>query len=95
MAGSSIFFTERDTRNPGPFGEPFGWALACSADFVHYEDFGEVLAGGDDDAQDQFIFAGSLFEANGAFYAMYTGYNRDYPKLGKASQVLMIATAPT
>jgi sucrose-6-phosphate hydrolase SacC (GH32 family) len=65
----------------------------CTTDFVQYEDLGEVLAHGDDDAQDQFVFAGSLFAANGVFYAMYTGFNRNYPKQGKASQVLMIATS--
>jgi beta-fructofuranosidase len=86
-------YHQRDTRNPGPFGESFGWALACTTDFVHYQDLGESLQKGGDDAQDQFIFAGSLFEANGQFYAMYTGYNREYPKQGKASQVLMIATS--
>ena len=91
--GKFYLFHQRDTRNPGPFGEPFGWALACTTDFVHYEDWGEALPRGGDDAQDQFIFAGSLFAANGIYYAIYTGFNRDYPKQGKASQVLMIATS--
>jgi len=91
--GKFYLYHQRDTRIPGPFGEPFGWALARTTDFVHYEDLGESLERGGDDAQDQFIFAGSLFAANGTFYALYTGYNRDYPKQGKASQVLMIATS--
>jgi beta-fructofuranosidase len=91
--GKFYLYHQRDTRNPGPFGEPFGWALARTTDFVQYEDWGESLQKGGDDAQDQFIFAGSLFEANGLFYAMYTGFNRDYAKQGKASQVLMIATS--
>ncbi len=91
--GKFYLYHQRDTRNPGPFGEPFGWSLVCTTDFVQYEDLGEVLPRGGDDAQDQFIFAGSLFAANGVFYAMYTGFNRDYPQQGKASQVLMIATS--
>lgn len=86
-------FHQRDTRNPGPFGEPFGWSLACTTDFVKYEDFGEVLPHGDEDAQDQFIYSGSLFAANDVFYAIYTGFNRNYSKKGKAPQVLMIATS--
>jgi beta-fructofuranosidase len=92
-AGNFYLYHQRDTRKPGPFGEPFGWALACTNDFVHFEDLGESVKRGGDDEQDQFIFAGSLFEANGVFYAMYTGFNRDYPKQGKASQVLMVATS--
>ncbi|MGN6128691.1 MAG: family 43 glycosylhydrolase [Humibacter sp.] len=91
--GVFSLFHQRDTRKPGPFGEPFGWALARTSDFVSYEDLGEVIPGGGDDAQDQFIFAGSVFKANDTYYALYTGYNRDYPEQGKASQVLMIATS--
>lgn len=91
--GQFYLYHQRDTRNPGPFGEPFGWALARTTDFVHFEDMGESLQRGGDEAQDQYIFAGSLFEANSVFYAMYTGFNRDYPKQGKASQVLMIANS--
>lgn len=89
--GTFYLFHQRDTRKPGPFGEPFGWALATTTDFVTYEDHGESLERGGDDEQDQFIFAGSVFEAAGTYYAMYTGYNRDYPAQGKASQVLMLA----
>lgn len=89
--GKFHLYHQRDTRNPGPFGEPFGWALVTTNDFVTFTDHGESLERGTDDDQDQFIFAGSVFEANGSFYAMYTGYNRDYPAQGKASQVLMLA----
>lgn len=89
--GEFYLYHQRDTRKPGPFGEPFGWALATTTDFVSYKDHGESLHKGADDDQDQFIFAGSVFEAGGTYYAMYTGYNRDYPEQGKASQVLMIA----
>lgn len=48
---------------------------------------------GTDEEQDQFIFAGSVFEAEGQFHIFYTGYNRDYPAQGKASQVLMHAVS--
>lgn len=89
--GQFYLYHQRDTRQPGPFGEPFGWALATTTDFVSYQDHGESLRKGGDDDQDQFIFAGSVFEADGLYYAMYTGYNRDYPAYGKASQVLMLA----
>ena len=32
-------FHQRDTRKPCPFGEPFGWDLATTKDFVTYEDY--------------------------------------------------------
>ena len=34
--GQFYVYHQRDTRNPGPFGEPFGWALATTKDFVDY-----------------------------------------------------------
>ena len=63
--GKFYLYHKRDTRNPEPFGEPFGWELAVTEDFVHYEDKGEVLLRGKDTEQDQFIFAGSVFEGEG------------------------------
>lgn len=91
--GAFQLFHQRDTRRPGPFGEPFGWALARTTDFVDYVDLGEVVPRGADNAQDQFIFAGSVFAANGSYYAMYTGFNRDFAGAGKPAQVLMLATS--
>ena len=84
--GKFFIYHQRDTRNPVPFGEPFGWALATTKDFVHFEDFGESLLRGDDNERDQFIYAGSVFEANGKVHAFYTGYNREFLAQGKTSQ---------
>ena len=87
-------FHQRDTRVPCPFGEPFGWDLATTKDFVTYEDCGVAIPRGTDEEQDQFIFAGSICEdREGKYHAFYTGYNRDYPKQGKPSQVLMHAVS--
>ena len=88
-----FLYHQRDTRKPGPFGEPFGWDLATTSDFVAYQDCGVAVPRGTDEEQDQFIFAGSVFEAEGKFHIFYTGYNRDYPAQGKASQVLMHAVS--
>ncbi|MDD3218754.1 MAG: GH32 C-terminal domain-containing protein [Lachnospiraceae bacterium] len=88
-----FLFHQRDNRKPGPFGEPFGWDLATTSDFVNYEDCGVAIPRGTDEEQDQFIFAGSVFEGEGQYHAFYTGYNRDYPQQGKASQVLMHAVS--
>ena len=93
--GVYYLFHQRDTRNPGPFGEPFGWCLATSTDFVKYEDKGEPIPGGGDDSVDQFIFAGSIYEGiDGDYRAIYTGYNRDRVGTGIPSQVLLEAKSP-
>lgn len=86
-----FLFHQRDNRNPKPFGEPFGWDLATTKDFVTYEDHGVAIPRGDYNAQDQFIFAGSVFEDEGKYHIFYTGYNRDYSAQGKAAQVLLHA----
>lgn len=89
--GTYYLFHQRDTRNPEPFGEPFGWSLVTTTDFVTFTDHGEALVRGGDDDQDQFIFAGSVMHGPDRFLAFYTGYNRDFPAQGRASQVLMLA----
>lgn len=91
--GIFYLFHQRDNRNPRPFGEPFGWDLSVTRDFVHYENKGVAIPRGSMDEQDQFIFAGSVFEAEGSFHAFYTGYNRDYEGMGKNPQVLMHAVS--
>jgi beta-fructofuranosidase len=89
--GKFYLYHQRDTRKPGPFGEPFGWSLSTTTDFVHYENHGDAIPRGGDDEQDQFIYAGSIFEAEGQYHAMYTGFNRTFAKKGKDPQVLMKA----
>ncbi len=91
--GQFYVYHQRDARNPGPFGEPFGWALATTKDFVDYKDYGESLKRGTDDEADQFIYAGSVFETEAGFHAFYTGYNREFLKAGKTSQTLLHATS--
>lgn len=92
--GKFYLYHQRDKRNPGSLGEPFGWSLATTSDFVTYEDHGIAIPRGSDEEQDQFIFAGSVFEdREGQYHAFYTGYNRDYVDTGKPSQVLMHAVS--
>lgn len=90
--GQFYVYHQRDARDPVPF-EPFEWSLATTTDFVDYEDRGVALPKGDDDAQDQYIFAGSVARVGDGFRAMYTAYNRDYAALGRPAQVLKEATS--
>ena len=88
--GTFYVFHQRDARNPRPF-EPFEWSLATTKDFVHYEDKGVAIPKEGDDSPEQYIFAGSVFEGNHKFHAIYTAYNRDFAAQGKDAQVLMSA----
>lgn len=85
-------YYQRDTRNPVPFGEPFGWNLLVTKDFVTFSDYGEVLEHGREHEQDQFIYAGTVFEMpNGKKASYYTGFNRNLIGSTRPSQVLMQA----
>ena len=87
-------YFQKDTRNPVPFGDPFGWELATTKDFVNYQSYGEVLKKGTEEAEDQFIYAGSVFEnQKGQIRAFYTGFNRNFISQDRSSQVLMKAAS--
>ena len=51
--GTFYLYHQRDTRNPGPMGEPFGWSLATTTDFLNYKDYGTVIEHGRNDEQDK------------------------------------------
>lgn len=92
--GKYYLYHQRDDRSKGPLGAPLGWSLAITKDFVHYEDKGIAIPPGDSDAQDQAVWAGSVFkDQQNIYHAFYTGYNYGYAAQGKASQVLMHATS--
>ncbi|BDR56971.1 beta-fructofuranosidase [Xylocopilactobacillus apis] len=89
---SYYLYFQKDTRNPVPFGEPFGWQLVITKDFVNYQSYGEVLNKGNDNEQDQFIYAGSVFlDKEKKLTAYYTGYNQNWINKKRPSQVLMKA----
>lgn len=91
--GQFYVYHQRDKRINGPITDPFGWSLATTKDFVHYQDYGEVLKRGSDQDWDQFIYAGSIFEAKGSIHAFYTGFNKEFLKEKKTSQILLHATS--
>ncbi|BDR59839.1 family 43 glycosylhydrolase [Lactobacillus xylocopicola] len=91
--GKFYIYHQRDQRVHGPITDPFGWALATTKDFVNYQDYGESLKRGSDQDWDQFVYAGSVFEANGTIHAFYTGYNKEFLQAGKTSQILLHATS--
>lgn len=39
--GTFYLFHQRDTRNPKPLTDPFGWSLVTTTDFVKFEEYGK------------------------------------------------------
>jgi beta-fructofuranosidase len=89
--GTFYLYDQRDDRREGPITAPFGWSLATTKDFVHYTDCSDSIKKGTDNDRDQFIYAGSVFEAKGKVHAFYTGHNRIWQNQGKTSEVLLHA----
>lgn len=90
--GKFYLYHQRDPRKPGPLTEndlPFGWALSTTQDFVNYQDHGTAIPEGNVDDLAQWIYAGSVFEAQGRIHAFYTGYNKKADQAGEVSQVLL------
>lgn len=93
--GTFYLYHQRDTRDPAPLaeGQPL-WVVA--RDHPGLRDVPGTRNGdprGGEDDQDQFIYAGTVYEAKGEVRAFYTGFNRNYLREGKTSQVLMQAKA--
>ncbi|HAZ9438112.1 TPA: glycoside hydrolase family 32, partial [Enterococcus faecium] len=91
--GTFYLFHQRDTRNPKPLTDPFGWSLVTTTDFVKFEEYGEVIHRGGNDDIDQYIYAGSIVQGINEYLALYTGHNRKAKLDGKTSEVLMIASS--
>lgn len=89
--GTFYLYDQRDDRREGPLTYPFGWSLATTEDFVHYKNSGDSIKKAGDNDVDQFIYAGSVFIAEGKPHAFYTGHNRIWEHEGKTSQVLLHA----
>jgi beta-fructofuranosidase len=87
-------FYLRDYRDKHNHGEGTPWWHLVTRDFVHFEDRGEALPRGAPDAQDLWVFTGSVIERQGLFHIFYTGHNSHYQSTGKPVQKVMHATSP-
>ena len=63
--GDYHLFYLKDYRDIPGHGEGTPWWHIVTRDFVHFEDWGEALARGPQDAQDLMVFTGCVLEARG------------------------------
>ncbi|MDD3958044.1 MAG: hypothetical protein PHO96_04080, partial [Candidatus Izemoplasmatales bacterium] len=89
-AGYYYLFYLHDYRNRSKNGEGTPWYLVRTKDFVHFEEFGEVLPRGGKESQDLYVFTGSVFKkGEHDYYLFYTGHNPHYTT--KPQQAIMSA----
>ena len=92
--GKFYLYYLRDYRNKEACGEGVPWVLLTTDDFVHFEDFGEVVPRGKENEQDLYIFTGSVIKGNDEkYYIFYTGHNPHYINMGKPQEVIMLAVS--
>ena len=82
-----------DWRDKHLQGEGTPWYQISTRDFVHFEEHGEMLARGNEDEQDLYVFTGSVMEAQGRYHIFYTGHNPYLRKRGKPEQGIMHAVS--
>ena len=70
------------------------WFHLVTRDFVTFEDRGEALPRGGDDAQDRSVFTGSVIEREGVFHIFYTGHNETFRGTARPAEAIMHATSP-
>jgi len=92
--GAYHLFYLKDYHNPEAHGQGTPWWHLVTRDFVQFEDWGEALPRGDVDAQDLWVFTGSVIEREGTFHIFYTGHNSHFKGQGKPVQAIMRATSP-
>src|SRR5262245_25959128 len=92
--GTYHLFYLKDYRDEARYGKGTPWFHLETRDFVHFDERGEALARGATDAQDLWVFTGSVIEAGGAFQIFYTGHNQLFSGQGKPVQAVMRANSP-
>jgi beta-fructofuranosidase len=91
--GSFHLFYLHDYRNITQHGEGTPWYQLSTKDFVNYVEYGETLSRGDINAQDLFVFTGSVIKVDDTYHIYYTGHNPHLKEVGKPEQGVMHATS--
>jgi len=84
--GAYHLFYLKDYRDEAAHGQGTPWFHLVTRDFVTFEDWSEALPRGAAEAQDLWIFTGSVIERNGTFHIFYTGHNSNFNGTGKRSK---------
>ncbi|MFH1084730.1 MAG: glycoside hydrolase, partial [Chloroflexota bacterium] len=91
--GDYHLFYLKDYRDDAGHGEGTPWFHLVTRDFCQFADWGEALPRGAPEAQDLWVFTGSVIERNGLFSIYYTGHNSHYQGSGRPVQAVMRATS--
>jgi beta-fructofuranosidase len=91
--GQFHLFYLHDHRDVAHCGEGTPWRRISTTDFLHFEEAGEMLPRGGVDAQDLYVFTGSVIRANGQFHIFYTGHNPHLRAKGLAEEAVMHAVS--
>ena len=91
--GEYHLFYLKDYRDIPNHGEGYSWYHVVTKDFVHFTDYGEVLARGTINEQDLYASTGSVIYAEGQFHIFYHGQNHYWREAGRPEQAIMHAVS--
>lgn len=86
-------FYLKDYRAETTHGPGTPWEHLGTRDFVRFTEYPQAIARGGLDAQDLWIFTGSVIEHGGVFHIFYTGHNRLFLDRGLPQEAIMHATS--
>ena len=90
--GKFQLFYLLDWRDVAGHGEGTPWYRISTADFVHFEEHGEMLRRGSVSEQDLYVYTGSVIQTPDGFHIFYTGCNPHLEE-GKLRQAVMHAVS--
>lgn len=91
--GRFHLFYLHDWRDVAGHGEGTPWYQISTADFIHFQEHGQMLARGTKDEQDLYVFTGSVIKAQGRYHIFYVGHNPYFRKQGKPQEAIMHAVS--
>lgn len=91
--GQFHLFYLLDWRDKAGHGEGTPWYQITTTDFVNFSEPGEMLPRGGENAQDLYVFTGSVVEGEGKYHIFYTGHNPHLRQAGKPEQAIMHAVS--
>jgi beta-fructofuranosidase len=91
--GRFHLFYLHDWRDIPGHGEGTPWYQISTADFVHFQEHGQMLARGAKNEQDLYVFTGSVIKAEGRYHIFYVGHNPYFRKQGKPQEAIMHAVS--
>lgn len=84
--GIFYIFYLKDYHDKENYPEGVSWNLACTKDFIHFEDRGEVLKHHGKNDQDLYLYTGCVIQRENIYHMFYVSHNPYFPQQDRPRQ---------